>query len=62
MPKVKTAWRFRKASGGDPVKVLSCGCKVWVYDKMVVRYCPEHLEQQRAVGRALYESELSKKI
>lgn len=38
----RLAWRFRKGSGADPVKVLDCGCKVWVYDGTVVRPCKDH--------------------
>lgn len=58
MPKVKTAWRFRKGSGGDPYETLACGCRMYVYDKMIVRYCERHLVQQKAAGRALYKNEL----
>ena len=42
MKQKKLAWRFRKGSLADPIKVLECGCKVWVYDGTVVRPCPKH--------------------
>jgi len=38
----KELWRFRKRSGGDPIRVLECGCKQWVYDGTIVRYCKQH--------------------
>lgn len=58
MPKVKEAWRFRKQSGGDPIHTLDCGCKVWIYDGTVVRYCAKHYAQQFKAGRALNQKEL----
>ena len=37
------AWRARKGSLGDPIKILPCGCKTWVYTRQIVRYCAEHV-------------------
>jgi hypothetical protein len=42
MPKTKLLWRFRKGSLSDPIEVRDCGCKVYVYDGTIVRYCDNH--------------------
>lgn len=41
----KLLWRFRKRSEADPFEVLQCGCKIYVYDGTVVRYCINHNTQ-----------------
>lgn len=41
-------WRFRKQSEStDKMKVMPCGCKVWVYDGLIVRACDEHSKLQQ---------------
>ncbi len=43
--KKKLLWRFRKRSEADPIKVLPCGCRVWIYDGTIVRRCEKHISQ-----------------
>lgn len=40
--KQKLLWKHRKTSEANPIKVLDCGCKTWVYDGTIVRHCEEH--------------------
>lgn len=42
MAKIKLAWRFRKGSESNPILTKDCGCKYYVYDGTIVRYCDEH--------------------
>lgn len=44
--KQKLLWRFRKVSEADPIKTLKCGCRAYVYDGTVVRYCEKHRPEQ----------------
>lgn len=37
MPKIPLQWKFRKGSESDGNNVLSCGCKVSVYSKEIIR-------------------------
>lgn len=48
MPKVKLAWRFRKKSLSDPFEYKDCGCKYYVYDGTVVRFCERHEQEWKA--------------
>jgi len=50
--KTQLAWRFRKGSMADPFNFKECGCKFYVYDKVVVRYCQTHLfEYKQALAK-----------
>lgn len=53
----KLNWRFRKGSEADPIKTLECGCKIYVYDKTVVRHCEAH--KPAIVEGMVYESKES---
>ena len=41
----KLSWRFRKGSEANPINKLPCGCKVYVYDGTIVRYCDLHSQE-----------------
>lgn len=35
-------WKHRKRSESDPFEILECGCKRYVYDGTIVRFCEIH--------------------
>jgi len=48
----KLLWKHRKRSEADPIRVLPCGCKQWVYDGTIVRRCELHdKDVQRSMGQ-----------
>lgn len=64
--KQKLLWKHRKTSEANPIKVLDCGCKTWVYDGTIVRHCEEHtraeLTQMQQQARMAKSKELQDEL